>query len=91
MEEVHRAEEKKSRIAAANRKIWNQSDRVRELHSKMLLSEVLAERQAQMSLSKRLKEIGDAEEAESHARLLQHLQVWLSLSQGSASTSSTHS
>ena len=49
MEAEEAAERRRLQVEAANRMLFSDNDRVRALHSRLLLSEVLVERQRQMA------------------------------------------
>ncbi|BDA49868.1 hypothetical protein COCOBI_14-4880 [Coccomyxa sp. Obi] len=48
-EAAYRAEQRQKKLTAASHRLWEQSDAVKALHSRLLLSDVLAERAKQVS------------------------------------------
>ncbi len=74
-EEQFRQAERRREVEAANLKLWEQTDRVRELRGRMLLSEILAERGLQIALRAHLEGLENAEKERFHARLLERIKV----------------
>lgn len=72
-----RAEDRQRQIAAANQKLWLRAEEVRDLHSRMLLSEVLAEREAQLALKQQQLGLETAEKQDFHAAMLASVKVSL--------------
>lgn len=68
-------QERQKALEIANQKLWNQTANVRELHARMFLSEVLAERIGQIQLKKKIEEIDEAEKAEFHNAMLARFAV----------------
>ena len=52
---VERAELRRKQIEAANKMLYDDTDRPKKLHSKMLLSDVMQERVAQMDYAQQIK------------------------------------
>merc|ERR1712064_229447 len=50
-------DKRKATIDRANKLLYDESDRMKSFHSKMMLCDVLAEREAQMSLKGELKKL----------------------------------
>jgi len=74
-EEGFRQAERRKEVEVANLKLWEQTDRVRELRGRMLLSEILAERGLQIALRAHLQGLEKAEREQFHLRLLERIKV----------------
>ena len=60
IEEALQNEMRNETIKKANEKMWEEQDRVKALRSKMLMSDVLAERKEQEKLKRRKQQFQDA-------------------------------
>ena len=76
-----RAELRRRQIEAANKMLYDDTDRPKKLHSKMLLSDVMQERVAQMDYAKQIKALKrhqhEAFLVQQAARLKVHVFSWL--------------
>lgn len=64
IEAAEAAERRRQQVEAANRMLFSDDDRVRALHSRLLLSEVLVERQRQMAHAAGIRALEAANEQE---------------------------
>ena len=67
--------ERRKALEIANQKLWNQTNKVREIHARMFHSEIDAERLYQLQKKKHLVELEEAEKAEFHKAMLAQIAV----------------